>query len=98
MGTFIVELYVARGEETALERGVELTRAAAEQLTRTGTPVRLLWSIFVPEDETCFLLLDAGYAGAAQDAARAAGLPFERAATAAAELGGSPPPVERSTP
>ena len=90
MGTYIVELYVACGEEPALERGMELARVAAERLTRTGRPVRHLRSIFVPEDETCFLLFEAGDADTAQEAARAAGLPFERAATAAAELGGSP--------
>jgi hypothetical protein len=86
MGKFIVELYVARGEEPALERGVELTRTAAERLTHAGTPVRHLRSIFVPEDETCFFLFEADDAGAAQEAAGAAGLPFERPATAVAEL------------
>ena len=86
MGSFIVELYVARGEERALARAVELTRAAAERLTRDGAPVRRVRAIFVPEDETCFLLFEATDAAAAQEAARAAGLPLERPATAAAEL------------
>ena len=86
MGSFIVELYVARGEERTLARAVELTRAAAERLTRQGAPVRHVRAIFVPEDETCFLLFEADVAETAQAAACAAGLPFERAATAAAEL------------
>ena len=86
MGSFIVELYVARGEERALARAVELTRIAAERLTRDGAPVRRVRAIFVPEDETCFLLFEAADAAASQEAARAAGLPFERPATAAAEL------------
>jgi hypothetical protein len=85
MGKFMVELYVARGEEAALDRGMELTRGAAERMT---PPVRLLRSILVPEDETCYLLFEADEAEAAQEAARAAGLPFEREATSAAELGG----------
>jgi hypothetical protein len=88
MGTFIVELYVGRGEEAALERGVALTRRAAERLTREGTPVRHLRSLFVPEDETCYFLFEADDAGAAQEAAAAAGLPFERAATVVADLPG----------
>jgi hypothetical protein len=88
MGNFIVELYVGRGEEAALERGVELTRRAAERLTREGTPVRHLRSLFVPEDETCYFLFEADDAGAAQEAAAAAGLPFERAATVVADLPG----------
>jgi hypothetical protein len=86
MGSFIVELYIARGEERALARAVELTQAAAERLTHQGTPVRHLRSLFVPEDETCFLLLEAEDAQTAQAAAGAAGLPFERPATAVAEL------------
>ena len=86
MGSFIVELYVARGEERGLARAVESTRAAAERLTFEGTQVRHLRSLFVPEDETCFLVFEADDAEAAQEAARAAGLPFERAATPVAEL------------
>lgn len=86
MGSFIVELYVARGEEPALARAVELMRVAAERLTRDGAPVRRVRAILVPEDETCFLLFEADDAAAAQEAACAAGLPFERPATAAAEL------------
>jgi hypothetical protein len=87
MGKYIVELYAARGEEGALERGVELARRAAERLTREGTRVRHLRSLFVPEDETCYLLFEAEDAAVAQEAAGAAGLPFERPATAVAELG-----------
>jgi hypothetical protein len=88
MPKYMVELYVPRGDDAAVERGVERTRRAAELLTREGTPVRYLRSIFVPEDETCFFLLEADDAEAAQAAARAAELPFERVATAVAEIGG----------
>ena len=86
MAKYIVDLYLTGGDEAALERGVELTRRAAERLTREGTPVRHLRSLFVPEDETCYLLLEAGDAAAAQAAAGAAGLPFERSATAVTEV------------
>jgi hypothetical protein len=86
MGKFIVELYVGRGEEAALERGVALTCHAAERLTREGRTVRHLRTLLVPEDETCYLLFEAVDAAAAQEAAAAAGLPFERSATGVAEL------------
>ena len=59
MGKYIVELYVEREDDAALERGIELTRRAAERLTREGTRVRHLRSLFVPEDETCYLLFEA---------------------------------------
>jgi hypothetical protein len=82
MGKFLVELYVSRGDGAAVEHGVELTRRAAERLTREGTPVRHLRSIFVPEDETCFFIYEADEREPVDAAARASGLPFERVATA----------------
>ena len=90
MGKYIVELYVTRGDEATLERRVELTRRAAERLTREGTRVRHLRSLFVPADETCYVLLEAEDAATAQKAATAAGLPLERPATEVAELGTDP--------
>jgi hypothetical protein len=42
--------------------------------------------LFVPADETCYVLLEADDAATAQEAATAAGLPFERPATTVAEL------------
>jgi hypothetical protein len=85
MPTFLVELYVARGDDAAVARGVELARGAAARLTSADTPVRLVRSIFVPADETCFFLFEADDADAAQEAAGASGLPLERPVTAAAE-------------
>jgi hypothetical protein len=41
-------------------------------------PVRYVRAIFVPEDETCFLLYETGSADAVREAARRAGLGRER--------------------
>ena len=82
MNEYLVELYVARTDAGAVERSAERLRLAAEEQTRLGTPVRYLRSIFVPEDETCFLLLEAGSAAAARDVATLAGLSFEHVAAA----------------
>jgi Nickel responsive protein SCO4226-like len=79
---FLVELYVPQAGAAAVEQGDERARLAAEQLTREGTPVRYLRSIFVPEDETCFLLYEAGRAEDVEEAARRASLRVERAAAA----------------
>jgi hypothetical protein len=65
---FLVELYVSRADA----RGI---RHAAEAF---GTTVSCVRSIFVPEDELCFLLVEAASADDVRDAARAAGLRFER--------------------
>jgi hypothetical protein len=83
MAEFLVELYVSRVDAAAAQRDAERTRLAAEELTREGTPVRYVGSIFVPEDETCLLLCDAGSAEAVREAARRAGLAFERVAEVA---------------
>jgi hypothetical protein len=80
MAQFLGELYLSRGDAGAVVRNAERTRVAAQELTREGVPVRYLRSIFVPEDETCFVLIEARSAEAACQAARRAGLSFERLA------------------
>ena len=53
-------------------------RRATEDLRGEGTLVRLVRSVFVPEDETCLYLYEAGSAEAVREAARRAELPAER--------------------
>jgi hypothetical protein len=84
MGEFLVEVYVSRTNAGAVRQGAVRVRLAAEELTREGTPVRYLRSIFVPEDETCFLLCEAVSAEAVRESARRAALRFERIAEAVA--------------
>ena len=88
MTEFLVELYVSRTDTLAVERGGERGRLAAEELTREGTPVRYLRSIFVPEDETCFHLYEAATADAVHEVARRAALRFERVAQAVTDSKG----------
>jgi hypothetical protein len=64
--------------------------AAAEQLTREGTRVRLVRSILVPEDETCFYLFRAQSGDAVRAAAARAGLRFERVVEAVGERASAP--------
>jgi hypothetical protein len=81
---YLVELYVSRADACAIERDAERVRQAAEEQTRRGIPVRFLRSIFVPDDETCFLLIEASSAEAVRDAAELAALPYERVTAVAA--------------
>ena len=76
----MVELYVSREDAGAVERAAHLTHRAAQQMTRHGTPVRYLRSIYVRDDETCFLLYSAETADAVREAANATGRPFEHVA------------------
>lgn len=78
MAEFLVELYVSRTDAAAAAQGAERARLAALELTREGTPVRYLRSIFVPEDETCLYLYEAASADAVRIAAERAALSFER--------------------
>jgi hypothetical protein len=87
MAEFIVELYIARATGDAAETCAEHARAAADAVSRSGTPVRCVSSIFVPEDETCFLLYEADTVDAVRTAAEHAGLAFERVALAHASRG-----------
>jgi hypothetical protein len=85
MTEFLVELYVSKTNCAAVRVEAErLTRAAAE-LTAEGTPVRLLQSIVVPEDETCFLLVEAATAENVRETARRAALRVERVVETADE-------------
>ena len=77
-----MELYVSRADACAIERDAERVRLAAEEQTRRGIPVRYLRSIFVPDDETCFLIFEAGSAEAVRAVAQRASLSFEHVATA----------------
>lgn len=87
MTEFLVELYVSRIDGAAVESGAESARLAAEQLTREGTPVRYVRSIFVPEDETCFHLYEAARLEDVAEAARRASLAFERVERIAQPIG-----------
>jgi hypothetical protein len=67
--SYLVEIYVNRSstrERAALE---SRARSAAEELTREHRSVSFERSIYVPEDEICFVVFQAG---SSRDAALAA--------------------------
>jgi hypothetical protein len=75
---YLVEAYqpslngAARGELMAR------ARAAADAMTRDGVRIRYVRSLFVPGDEACFHVFEAGSAAAVDEASRRAGLPYTR--------------------
>ena len=75
---YLAEVYVSRHAAPAGTPSLDEVSLAAHQLTREGTPVRLLQSIYVPEDETGFYLFRAGSGEAVREAAARAGLRLER--------------------
>jgi hypothetical protein len=89
---YLAELYVSRSEGgAALSRDAENARRAAEELSRQGVRVRYLDSIYVPEEETCFLLYQADSADAVREAAGRADLPLERVCEAFTKSKGAAP-------
>jgi hypothetical protein len=85
MTEFLVELYVSQADPDAVGRDVRRVHRAVVELTAEGTPVTFLSSIFVPADETCFFLFEAGSLDVVQEAARRASLSFEHVAEATSD-------------
>ena len=74
MPSYLVEVYLPRSRPQ--EAGVigSRARAAAEELSREGTPVRYVRTTFLPDDETCFHLFEAASAEVVEEVSRRAGL------------------------
>jgi hypothetical protein len=75
MPQFLVELYLPRSTPSAARQHAVRARRAAVELSRAGTAVRYLRSIFVPDEETCFYLYEAATAADVRAAAQLAQLP-----------------------
>ena len=77
MPSYLVETYLARGGGDDCHARRRRADSAADQLTREGTRVRFDHTIFVPEDEICFFVVDAPSSRDVVRAAERAGLqPF----------------------
>jgi muconolactone delta-isomerase len=77
MAQYLVELYATRHGRAAAESSAERARTATQELARQGKAVRYLRAIFVPGEETCFLLFEAASAEEVGEAARRAELPCQ---------------------
>ena len=76
MKSYLVEL--PAGDATDLAAAGERARTAAEQLTREGTAVRWIRSVYVPEYDTCLLVFEAPTSEAVDLTGRRAGLTYAR--------------------
>jgi hypothetical protein len=83
MAQYLVEAYTSGRGSDGLASLVARLRQAAAAMRRDGVHVRYLRPILVPEDETCFHLLDAPSAAAAGEVSRRADLVHERIVEAA---------------
>lgn len=85
MPEFVAEQYISRTDCAGAHRAGRAARHAAVQLTREGTAVELVRSLFLPEDETCIYIYVADSIESVRMAAGRAALSFERIAEAAGE-------------
>src|ERR1700680_4543655 len=79
---FLAELYLPRGG--SLADVARLARAGAAAAAGAGPEVRFVQAIFVPLDESCFVLYHAESAADVTAAGTRAGLNFDRVAAALA--------------
>jgi hypothetical protein len=78
MATYLLEAYVTKLDRAHIRDLAAGARAATEAMARQGFPVRYLHSIFVPEDEACFHLLEAPSAEAVRRASERVDFAYER--------------------
>jgi hypothetical protein len=84
---YTVELTLPRAGWADVQEAAARARAVSEQMWREGERVRFLRSIFVPEDDACFLL----YEGPSAQSVRAAAVRAKlgvRSVDAVLRLGG----------
>jgi hypothetical protein len=76
--TYLLETYMSRTSAGDPAAAAARARAAAAQMRREGTPIRVLRSFFVPEDELWFCLYEARSSDAVAEASRRAKLGLGR--------------------
>jgi hypothetical protein len=80
--TYMVEAYMPHSHAQEARAAGRRARAAAEELSREGMPVRYVRTTFLPDDETCFHLFDALSANAVEEVSRRAKLGHARVVNA----------------
>jgi hypothetical protein len=78
MARYVVEFYRPRSDAQTLQRAADRLAASAVELTREGTPVRYLDTIFLPGDETCLHLCEAPREADVRAAAERAAIEVDR--------------------
>ena len=87
MATYLIETYLSRSRAGELEAATARLRAALAAASTVEGPVRHVRSFFVPEDETCFHVVEAPSIETTVEISHRAGLLPERIVEAEAAAG-----------
>jgi len=87
VATFVIESYLSRTGTGELDAAAARLRAAIDEMPEAAGRVRYLRSMFVPDDEMCFHVIEAPSQAVAIEAARRAGLTPDRIVEAEAATG-----------
>jgi Protein of unknown function (DUF4242) len=79
---YLAEFYLPAG--ASLTGVARAARAGAAQAAQAGAQVRFIQAVFVPQDESCFALYQAGSPEEVTAAGALAGLEYDRVAEALA--------------
>jgi hypothetical protein len=78
MPSYVAELYRPNSGAKSLRSSADRLAATARQLSEEGTRVRYVDTIFLPSDETCLHLFEAGSEADVRAVARRAGIDVDR--------------------
>lgn len=78
MRNYLVELHLPSAGAASLAVAGERARAAVEELAGEGVTVRWIRSVYVAEDDACFLIFEAPSPEAVGEASRRAALEYQR--------------------
>jgi hypothetical protein len=74
MATYLLEAYLPRSRVEDARAAGDRARAAAEELSREGADIHYVRTTFLPEDETCFHVFEAGSEALVEEVSRRAAL------------------------
>ena len=74
MQSYLVEVYLPRTRGSDAKATARRVREVAAELSSDGVPIRHVRTTFLPDDETCFHLVEAASAGSVDEMCRRAGL------------------------
>jgi len=76
--TYLLETYLSNTCAGGPAAVAARARSTAQQMTQKRTPIRLLDSFFLPEDELCYCVFEANSVDDVAEVSRQANLGFER--------------------